>query len=328
MAEDTRSYVLTIARSYQAALLVQQASALGLPEALHGGAVTAELLAESRGWRVAPTRALLEALQDVKIAERRYDGWTLAPAAHCLLPNAPDSVTAMLRHERLQQPLWTDILAVLREGHELQQTRTLVCDAFRMETLLTAMTQIERRDVEAVLSLPVFGNASTVVDAGGGGGAVLAGIAGRYPRVSGYVMDLPLAERHARRTFDEAGLAGRLGFVARDLTEGEPFFDVKADCILLMRVIHQWGKSVIHRIFSSAEKALTPGGAIIVVAADMTEDGRPASSSSFGAYMAVNMAEGWQPPSAWVSEALRDAGFSVDEAETPELSRIWIGTAR
>lgn len=325
MVENTRSNVLELARSYQAALLVQQASALGLPEELRRGALTAELLAERRGWRVAPARAILEALQDLKIAERRFDGWGLAAAAHCLLPDVPDSVVAMLRHEWLQQPLWVDPLAVLREGHELQQTRTLTDDPWRMETLLTAMTQIEPGLVADVVSLPVFSEAAMVVDAGGGSGAILAEIAKRHPRVTGYVMDLPLAERHARRTFDEMGLANRLSFVRQDLTAEDPFFDTKADCILLMRVIHQWSESVLCGIFASARKALLPGGTIVIVAADMTEDGHPASNSSFGAYMAVNMVEGWQPPRTWVSNALRNAGFAVDEVESQELSRIWIG---
>lgn len=325
MFDGTRSHVLKLARSYQAALLLQQASALGLPEELHRGVLTAESLAERRGWRVAPTHAMLEALQDMEIAERRGGGWGLTAAARCLLPAALDSVSAMLRHEWLQQPLWMDPLAVLREGHELQQTYTLAGDVQRMETLLAAMTQIGRDLVDDVLSLPVLREASLIVDAGGGSGVVLAEIAKRYPRARGCVMDLPLAERIAKRTFNEMEVSDRLNFVGRDVTAGDPFFDIEADCILLIRVIHQWGKSVLQRIFSSARSALPPGGIIVVAAADMTDDGRPAANSSFGAYMAVNMVEGWQPPRSWVSRALRNAGFAVDEIEARELSRIWIG---
>src|SRR5215472_1177512 len=67
-----------------------------------------------------------------------------------------------------------------------------------------------------------FGQFKTVVDVGGGNGALMAEILKVYPQPSGVVFDLPRAEAAARHTIDTGRFGDRCRFVGGDAFETVP----------------------------------------------------------------------------------------------------------
>ena len=110
----------------------------------------------------------------------------------------------------------------------------------------------------------------TVVDVGGGTGALLATLLRRHPRTRGVLVDLPGTVARAAETMKEAGVAGRV------TAEGQSFFDplpAGADLYVLKSVLNDWPDEPTVAILRRCAEAARPDGRIAVlggVAADDT----------------------------------------------------------
>jgi SAM-dependent methyltransferase len=106
-----------------------------------------------------------------------------------------------------------------------------------------------------------FAGFGTVMDVGGGNGALLTGILGAYPRLRGIVFDRPEAAEGARRRIAEAGLAERCRVVAGDFFESLP---AGADACLIKHVIHDWNDEQSAAILRNCRRALGPEGRVLI----------------------------------------------------------------
>jgi hypothetical protein len=77
----------------------------------------------------------------------------------------------------------------------------------------------------------------TVVDVGGGTGAMLAAILAAHPTIRGTLVDLPGTVARSRQTFATAGVADRVTAVAQSFFDPLP---VGADLYFLRKVINDW----------------------------------------------------------------------------------------
>jgi ubiquinone/menaquinone biosynthesis C-methylase UbiE len=92
------------------------------------------------------------------------------------------------------------------------------------------------RRVPAMLASCRLGDARTVADIGGGNGALLARLLTDHPGLSGTLLELPEAARHARHVLAEAGVADRSEVVEGDFFEAVP----TADVYVLARILRNW----------------------------------------------------------------------------------------
>lgn len=110
----------------------------------------------------------------------------------------------------------------------------------------------------------------TVVDVGGGTGAMLAEILRAHPTARGTLVDLPKTVARASSTFAKAGVADRVRVV------GQSFFDplpAGADLYLLMKVVSNWtGDELIAILRRCAEAAGLDGR--LVISGGVTPDDR------------------------------------------------------
>jgi SAM-dependent methyltransferase len=109
----------------------------------------------------------------------------------------------------------------------------------------------------------------TVVDVGGGTGALLASLLRRHPGARGILVDLPGPVARAAETIKAAGVAGRV------TTQGQSFFDPlpAGDLYVLSKVLNDWPDEPTVAILRRCAEAARPGGRIAVlggVAADDT----------------------------------------------------------
>jgi 2,7-dihydroxy-5-methyl-1-naphthoate 7-O-methyltransferase len=102
----------------------------------------------------------------------------------------------------------------------------------------------------------------TVVDVGGGTGAMLAEILRRWPRIHGTLVDLPRTVALSLETFQAAGVADRVK------TVGQSFFDplpAGADLYLLRGILNDWPDREATAILSRCAEAAHPGGRVVVL---------------------------------------------------------------
>jgi SAM-dependent methyltransferase len=109
----------------------------------------------------------------------------------------------------------------------------------------------------------------TVVDVGGGTGALLASILIARPEVRGTLVDLPLTVARSAAIFQEAGVADRV------TTMGQSFFDplpAGADLYLLKNVLSDWPDREATQLLRRCADAARPGGRVILVSGVTPDD--------------------------------------------------------
>lgn len=102
----------------------------------------------------------------------------------------------------------------------------------------------------------------TVVDVGGGTGAMLAEMLRVHPSIRGTLVDLPRTVARSSQTFQAAGVADRVTRV------GQSFFDplpAGADLYLLRGVLNDWPDREAKAILSRCAEAARPDGRVVVL---------------------------------------------------------------
>jgi 2,7-dihydroxy-5-methyl-1-naphthoate 7-O-methyltransferase len=109
----------------------------------------------------------------------------------------------------------------------------------------------------------------TLVDVGGGTGAMLAEILRARPGLRGTLVDLPGTVARATEVFEAAGVADRVSTVARS------FFDVLpsgADVYLLRKVLNDWPDQETTAILTRCAEAARPNGVIAIMGGVSPDD--------------------------------------------------------
>ena len=109
----------------------------------------------------------------------------------------------------------------------------------------------------------------TVVDVGGGTGALLAEILRTHPQVQGILVDLPRTVARAEALLQRASVSERVRMV------GQSFFDplpAGADLYLLKSVLSDWPDQEAKQILSRCAEAARPGGRVVILGGVTPED--------------------------------------------------------
>jgi 2,7-dihydroxy-5-methyl-1-naphthoate 7-O-methyltransferase len=109
----------------------------------------------------------------------------------------------------------------------------------------------------------------TVVDVGGGTGALLAEILRARPEIHGTLVDLSRTVARSSEIFEAAGVAERVR------TVGQSFFDplpVGADLYILKSVLNDWPDASARAILSRCAEAARPSGRIVILGGVSSDD--------------------------------------------------------
>jgi SAM-dependent methyltransferase len=109
----------------------------------------------------------------------------------------------------------------------------------------------------------------SVVDVGGGTGAMLAEILRKWPAIHGTLVDLPRTVALSADTFRSAGVADRV------TTVGQSFFDplpAGADLYLLRNVINDWPDAEATAILRRCAEAARPTGRVVILKSVTPDD--------------------------------------------------------
>jgi 2,7-dihydroxy-5-methyl-1-naphthoate 7-O-methyltransferase len=153
----------------------------------------------------------------------------------------------------------------------------------------------------------------TIVDVGGGTGAMLASLLRRHPPATGVLIDLPGTVARAGEIIDSCGISSRM------TARGQSFFDplpAGADLYLLKSVLNDWPDEPTVAILRRCAEAARPDG-IVAIHGGVSADETP---RSLGIDMLV--AGGKTSTLTQFTELARQAGLEVVAARTQSSGRF------
>ena len=137
---------------------------------------------------------------------------------------------------------------------------------------------------EAVASALALAEAETVVDVGGGSGALLRAVLGRYPDARGILYDCPEVVAGAPAVLDVPDLRRRCDVVGGDFFHAVP---AGGTTYLLCWILHDWPDEAAAAILRSVRAAMPAGGRLVIV--DRLLDADPGKCDAFDLLEDVNM---------------------------------------
>jgi hypothetical protein len=252
---------------------VHAAAVLGVADVLAAGPMTSADVAAKLGAHPGALHRLLRALCVLELCRHEDDGrFGLTALGRCLVSDAPDSVRAWAQlwgGEMMWRP-WGHLADCVRTGVMAPKLLDGVETPFEYmaahpeeDAMFNRSMQELTRGVAAVLAASYdFSGARTVVDVGGGYGALLPPVLRKYPQLGGRVYDLPRCAEGARRLFAEEGLSERCEFVGGDFFHSVPG---GADLYLLKSVIHDWDDAKSRTILGNVRDALGARGRLLLL---------------------------------------------------------------
>jgi hypothetical protein len=137
----------------------------------------------------------------------------------------------------------------------------------------------------------------TVVDIGGGNGALLRALLELQPQARGIVLDLPETDR------DEAALGDRINFVAGDFFESVP----PGDAYVLSGILHDWDDEQATRILRTI-RAAAPEHARLLLLESVVQPGNDPQGSKWLDLLMLVIGGRERAEEDW-RELLASAGF-------------------
>jgi precorrin-6B methylase 2 len=213
---------------------------------------------------------VLRLLASRGVLDEQEDGtFALTAIGRCLRTDVPESAHAMVRlfaGPRVQDN-WRDLEHSVRTGEPAYRKRGISAnfqdrDSPEKASFDAAMANLTRTIAVAVAAAYDFTAFKTVVDVGGGNGALLVGLLAANPALRGIVFDLPDSAERARAHIAAAGLADRCQAVGGDFFQAVPD---GGDAYLLKHVIHDWNDDRATAILRTCHRAMPTHGRLLVI---------------------------------------------------------------
>jgi hypothetical protein len=281
--------VSRLATSYWAPQALHAAAVLGLADVLASGPRTSAEAARTLATDADALHRLLRALVTLEVCTHDdADRFGLTELGECLRSDSRDSVRdwVLLVGGGRTWASWTRLAECIRTG---QSVPTLDGHDSWVETTSDpevaarfnqSMVQLTRLLAPAIAAAYDFSSFRTIVDVGGGYGALLPPILKVNAQLRGLVFDLPHCRDGARAIAEKTRLTDRYAFVA-----GDVFVDPlpPADAYVLKSVIHDWDDERSVAILRRIGAAMHADARVLVVEPLLPE--RP-GTSPFDAMMA------------------------------------------
>ncbi|MEV6810537.1 methyltransferase [Micromonospora sp. NPDC051296] len=299
---------------------------LRIPDLLAQGKPDLAELAEATGAHPPSLRRLLRALVFLEVLEEPEPGtFVLTEQGEVLRSDVTGSMRelVLLLSGPESWAAWGQLEHSVRTGevawdhvHGQSCFAYLMADPQRQAAFNAAMAEGSRAFVPTLLSAYDFADLDTVVDVGGGSGALLAGVLVAHPHLRGTVFDTPDGVTDAARTLAEQGVADRCEVRAGDFFESVP---PGADAYLLKSILHDWDDEQCVAVLRTVRRAARADSRVLLVESLMPATVTTGPSVAQVVMNDLNMMVchgGRERTVAEFRELLRAAGFRL-ESVTP-----------
>ncbi len=261
---------------------VYAAAELGIADLLAEGPRELEEIACRTGTHVQSLSRLMRALASCAIVEAIRPGLfattTLGAALRDSAPGAARA-TILTIAGSWQWKAWDQFLHALRTGQSGVRAafgrdlfEFLADEPVHSARFNDAMVGMHGAVASAVVAAYDFSRFRSIVDVGGGKGALLAEILKAHPQMNAVLLDLPETERHARDYIAAAGLVGRCTFHAGDFFRHLPSGH---DAYVMAHVLHDWSDDDAVEILRKCREAVSVEGRLLIVEAVLPDGNTP-----------------------------------------------------
>lgn len=281
---------------FRSTQLLYVAASLNLADRLAGGARTADELAPEVNAHPGALYRLLRALTALGVFTETPDGkFGLDAVGELLRSDVPGSMrnVALLYGDDWLWQAYGKMLGSVRTGepafpavHGQAFYEFLDQHPAAESTFQAAMEAFSNSEATAILGSYGFDDVKSLIDVGGGRGALLARVLQAHRRLRGVAFDMPAEERECIRAFETAGLIDRAAFVGGDF-----FRDVPSghDLYLLKSVLHNWDDAAAIRILGVCRKAIPPAGRLLIIERVISDSAQSAEAKLFDINMLVTV---------------------------------------
>lgn len=253
-------------------------ASLGIPDQLDGQVKSLAEIAARTATDPDSLQRLLRLLVGLRILEGDDSvGFSLTPRGKLLRTNTPSSFRDLaICYGEMFSRCWFELMYTVRTGEPafprafgkplFEYLAEHPCDARIFDGAMAAGSAFFT-DIPTAYDFSV---ARTVVDIGGGNGALLITILADYPHLQGILIERDHVVETAIGHLRVAGVEDRCEIVAADFFESIPS---RGDVYLLSRVLQDWSDDDCLRLLESCHKAMNPGSELLIIERMVPEDG-------------------------------------------------------
>jgi hypothetical protein len=244
---------------------------LGVLDGLAAGALPVEQLAHSIGSDPGALNRLLRALVVLGVVDETAPGhFALAELGQPLRADHPLSMrsSVLLLGDPATWQAWGALTHGVRTGeaafdhvHDQPLFEYLACHPDLSRIFNTAMREGTEHIAPAVPKAYDFTGVRTVVDIGGGNGALLAAIVAATPDLQGILFDTAEGGAGAAETFQRAGVSDRCSIEVGDFFDAVP----EGDLLLVKGVLHDWDDERCTTLLRGCRKSIAAHGRLLVL---------------------------------------------------------------
>nr|AHE14550.1 putative O-methyltransferase [uncultured bacterium] len=308
---------LLLGRLVSSALSV--AAQLRVADLLADGPRTAEELAVTTGTQAPALCRVLRTLAAFDVLAEDPDGrFALTPLGETLRSDVPGTAwpTALLAAGEIGQA-WDGLLDTVRTGKPAFD-RMFGTDVFTyfgaQPELRATFYASQAADLEVTLTeldaIDVTAH-RTVVDVGGGDGALLAHLLAAAPQARGVLLDSPAVVAEAQARMAAAGLSDRCEVVAGDFFTAIPG---DGDLYLMRDVLHDWPDERCVQLLRTCHRAMPDTATLAVIERVADPDLSAGADAQLTALMDLYMLavlDGRERSREELERLLTGAGFAV-----------------
>ncbi len=264
--------LLDLLNGYRVTQALHVAVRLGVADRLADGPQGSDELARATGANPGALRRLLRALVSLGVFSEEADGrFALNEVGNLLRDGVPGSLRAgvIFYGDKRHWNAWANFEQCVRSGQTVWGPRAAGAffemaarDPEGAAIFNAAMTSFTSAFDAAVVTAYDFSRVRTLVDVGGGQGALLSSILAANPGLRGILFDIPPVIESARARLAAGGLAARCEPVAGDVFASVP---PGGDAYLLKWIIHDWDDEQSLAILRSCHRAMTRDGRLLLV---------------------------------------------------------------
>jgi demethylspheroidene O-methyltransferase len=153
-----------------------------------------------------------------------------------------------------------------------------------------------------------MGKHHIVLDIGGGQGAFIKRLAGRYPHLTFKLFDIPGVAELSNAHFNEIGLSGRAQAIGGNFFQDS--LPKGCDLATLVRVIFDHDDVRVKQLLANVFDALNPGGTLLLAEPMAETKGFEAMGHAYFGFYLLAMGRGRPRTEAEISDLLSQAGFT------------------
>ncbi len=245
------------------------AAELGLADMLAEGPKSIEELARTSQSHAPSLYRMMRALASVGIFfETEAKRFELSPMAEYLKTGSMRSIALMFNSD-WSDKAWGYFLDSIKTGgtafekaHGMSVSDWLEKNPQAAEVFNEANAIKAASSHRAIVDVYDFSGISTLIDVGGGLGALMTEILIANPLMKGFVADIPSVIQKARKAIQSRGLEDRCEVVECDFFKEIP---AGSDGYLMSHILHDWPSDKCKIILENCHQAMKPESKLLIV---------------------------------------------------------------